>query len=91
MSEVDIQKYRIHAAGGIGEAPSAVPEVSEGSQFSEIIKKSDIMKQLSRPRYPKGYRGCKRFDRCRGEARCVTYGQSGDLYGRDVNCFYRVR
>lgn len=68
--------------------PFVIGNVKDGS-FRETIRNSTLMKELAVPRYPKGCIECKRFDRCRGGARCVTYGQTGELHRRDVNCFYK--
>lgn len=57
--------------------------------LGEIISSSALMKRLSLPRFPEGCKGCKRFDYCRGGSRCVSYGQTGKLDIKDVNCFYK--
>ena len=67
--------------------PFVIGNVKENS-LSEIINGSRLMRDLSLPRFPDGCNGCKRFEFCRGGARCVTYGQTGKLNAKDVNCFY---
>lgn len=54
--------------------------------IEETVQNSTLMKELAIPRYPKGCVKCKKFDSCRGGARCVTYGQTRDLHRKDVNC-----
>ena len=38
---------------------------------------------------PAACAGCPHAERCRGGAKCVTYGVTGQLFAKDVNCFYR--
>ncbi len=57
--------------------------------LEQILENSSLMHQLASPRIPNECRSCKRFLYCEGGARCVTYAQTGDLYAKDVNCFYK--
>ena len=55
-------------------------------ELNEIIKDSEIMRELSEFLAPKECFECKDLERCYGGARCVTYAQTGKLFDKDVNC-----
>ena len=67
--------------------PFIIGNISDGS-ISQIVDNSETMNKLAKFYLPKGCERCKHLIRCKGGSRCVTYGQTGDLYCRDVNCFY---
>ena len=52
------------------------------------IYESKMMDEIIRHPFPKECIGCKRLVQCNGGAKCVTYAQTGNMYARDVNCFY---
>ena len=58
-----------------------------GGELEDILRASEIMRQLAAPYVPEGCEGCGHLDRCRGGARCVTYAQTGRLDVKDVNCW----
>lgn len=70
--------------------PFVIGNINDG-EIDAIVEDSPIMRELRAPRSPEGCAGCRRFDVCRGGARCVTYAQTGRLDLRDVNCFYDRR
>ncbi len=67
--------------------PFVIGNLRDGS-MRELTESSALLRELARPVVPRGCEGCTRLVDCRGGARCVTYGQTGQLDLRDVNCFY---
>ena len=57
------------------------------SDFQSILNNSDVMNELLKDGYPDGCEGCIYYHRCRGGAKCITYGQKGKLNAKDPNCF----
>ena len=65
--------------------PFVVGNILE-SDFDEILNSHEVLRELRKFLYPKECKSCKHLIRCKGGARCVTYGQTGNLYAKDVNC-----
>ena len=57
-------------------------------ELEEIIRESELMTRLRGAGIPKECVYCPKASGCRGGAKCVTYAQTGQLFARDVNCFY---
>ena len=70
--------------------PFVIGNIREAS-LKEITEHSAMMAQLRQPRIPKGCERCPKLPRCGGGAKCVTYAQTGELFCRDINCFYTDR
>ena len=62
-------------AGNIHQAPLA-----------QILIESPVLRQLQDLGFPDDCIGCDKLGLCGGGAKCVTYGQTGSLCARDVNC-----
>ena len=67
--------------------PFVIGNIRDAS-MKEIIQGSELMAELRRPRIPEGCECCPKLSHCGGGAKCVTFAQTGELYCRDVNCFY---
>lgn len=67
--------------------PFVIGNIKDG-EFDDIIGKSDLMREMREAPLPDGCSGCPHAEKCGGGAKCVTYGQTGDLFARDVNCFF---
>ena len=70
--------------------PFVIGNIREAS-MKEIVESSELMAELRRPRIPKGCERCRMLMRCGGGAKCVTFARTGELYCRDINCFYTDR
>jgi radical SAM protein with 4Fe4S-binding SPASM domain len=70
--------------------PFVIGNIREAS-MKEITEHSELMAELRRPRIPKGCERCPKLPRCGGGSKCVTFARTGELYCRDVNCFYQDR
>ena len=68
--------------------PFVIGNVGDG-ELDEIIDKSPIMAQLRNAPLPEGCSECVHAEKCGGGAKCVTYGQTGELFAKDVNCFIK--
>lgn len=68
--------------------PFVVGNILE-SDFETIIIHNDVMTELRRLKYPKECSACKHLMKCKGGSRCVTYGQTGNLHAKDINCYFR--
>lgn len=78
----------ITADGGVmpcRRLPFVVGNVAEAS-LEDIIRTSDVMRQLREMIFPSDCSGCEKLGFCGGGAKCVTYAQTGQLCARDVNC-----
>ena len=60
------------------------------ADFRTILNQSDVQALAQAP-IPAACEACKYASRCRGGAKCVTYGQTNELFSRDVNCFLNLR
>ena len=68
--------------------PLVVGNILE-SDFHTIISNSSILKELRDFSFPSECSGCKHLSRCWGGSRCVTYAQTGNLFAKDVNCYFK--
>lgn len=68
--------------------PFVVGNIFE-KDFEEILESEGVMKELRNFTFPEECTGCEHLVRCKGGARCVTYGQTKDLYAKDINCFWK--
>lgn len=59
------------------------------SDFETIIRSNESLKELRSFSVPTECRDCKHLARCKGGSRCVTYAQTGDLFTKDINCYFR--
>ena len=60
-------------------------------ELDEILSASELVRSLRNAPVPADCAGCPHAEFCRGGAKCVTYGQTGSLTARDVNCFYKIK
>ncbi|MBQ5995018.1 MAG: radical SAM protein [Clostridia bacterium] len=58
-------------------------------ELEDILSSSDTVKELRNAPIPEECLGCEHSEICRGGAKCVTYGQTGRLFAKDVNCFIK--
>ena len=65
--------------------PFTIGNVFE-SELEDIVSGSELMRSLKEAPIPEDCRGCAHAARCRGGAKCVTYAQTHELFGADVNC-----
>lgn len=70
--------------------PFSIGNIRE-AELDEIFAGSDLLQQLRNAPIPPECSGCAFEQCCRGGAKCVTYGQTGELFSRDVNCYYREK
>lgn len=55
-------------------------------EMTDLVRDSDRIDRLRSPALPTGCNGCPHGEKCGGGSRCVTCGQTGDAFRRDVNC-----
>ena len=68
--------------------PISAGNIRDG-ELDEILSASELVRSLQNAPIPEACAACPHAEHCRGGARCVTYGQTGKLFEKDVNCFYR--
>ena len=66
--------------------PFIIGNIHDG-ELEALLSSDPLMEKLKHPPVPEGCLACAHADTCRGGAKCVTYGQTGSLFGKDVNCF----
>lgn len=66
--------------------PFVVGNIYE-NELADILSENELVSQLQDPPIPEDCRSCPHVQVCRGGAKCVTYGQTGSLFAKDVNCF----
>ena len=57
-------------------------------ELSEILSSDPTTAALQSSPIPDACADCTHAETCRGGAKCVTYGQTGRLFEKDVNCYY---
>ena len=67
--------------------PFVAGNIADG-ELDEILASDQTTKELQRSPIPSACQDCPHAESCRGGAKCVTYGQTGLLFEKDVNCFY---
>ena len=68
--------------------PFVIGNIKDG-EFDEIINSSDLVARMREAPLPEKCAGCAYEETCHGGAKCVTYGQTGELFAKDVNCFIK--
>lgn len=67
--------------------PIVIGNIRDGS-LEELLASDQTAQQLLQSPIPPACADCRYAQVCRGGAKCVTYGQTGRLFEKDVNCFY---
>lgn len=65
--------------------PFVIGNINDNT-LSDIIKSSDVMKELAGTPIPAECIKCRELARCLGGSKCVTYAQTGSFKSGDVNC-----
>ena len=68
--------------------PFTAGNIHDG-ELDEILSSDPMTVQLVNAPIPADCADCRYAERCRGGAKCVTYGQTGRLFEKDVNCDYQ--
>lgn len=69
--------------------PVTVGNIRDGELY-DLLYSDPTAQKLMRMPVPEDCVGCRYAETCRGGAKCVTYGQTGRLFVKDVNCFYKA-
>ena len=70
--------------------PFAVGNIRDG-ELDELLSSDPTTQKLMQLPIPEECADCRYAESCRGGAKCVTYGQTGRLFVKDVNCFYKAK
>ncbi len=68
--------------------PFVIGNIRDG-ELDDIISRDELTQRFLSSPIPEACAGCRYAETCRGGAKCVTYGQTGRLFEKDVNCFYK--
>ncbi len=66
--------------------PIVIGNIFKDNDLDRIIRTSLVMTDLSLPVFPTECISCKKITKCFGDAKCVSYAQTGKLRVPDVNC-----
>ena len=67
--------------------PFVIGNIRDG-ELDELIASDRLTQKFISSPIPSECADCRYADTCRGGAKCVTYGQTGRLFVKDVNCFF---
>lgn len=67
--------------------PFVAGNIMDG-ELDEILSSDPTTRELVSSPVPEACKDCRHAELCRGGAKCVTYGQTGRLFEKDVNCYY---
>lgn len=70
--------------------PFTVGNIRDG-ELDELLSADPTAQKLMQLPIPEECADCRYAKTCRGGAKCVTYGQTGQLFVKDVNCFYKAK
>ena len=70
--------------------PFTVGNIRDG-ELDELLLSDPTAQKLMQLPIPEECADCRYAKTCRGGAKCVTYGQTGQLFVKDVNCFYKSK
>ena len=70
--------------------PFTVGNIRDG-ELDELLFSDLTAQKLMQLPIPEECADCRYAKACRGGAKCVTYGQTGRLFVKDVNCFYKTK
>ena len=65
--------------------PHVIGNIRDG-ELDEILGASPLIREINAAPVPEECAGCRHLEKCGGGSRCVTFGQTGELFAGDVNC-----
>ena len=70
--------------------PFSIGNIKDG-EIADIIASSRLIEELHNSGIPGECLGCVHAEKCRGGAKCVTYSRTGELFGKDVDCYCKIK
>lgn len=57
-------------------------------ELGDILDSSPVIQSIRSAEIPAECAGCEHAGKCGGGSKCVTCGLTGDMFARDINCYY---
>lgn len=57
--------------------------------IDELVAQSEVIALLRKNTKPEECKGCLFQKQCRGGAKCLTYAVTGQMFGKDINCWVK--
>ena len=84
---VDTVKTAVDRCSKGADPSKVVAELAIEKDMTTLYRESELIAELNRDEIPEDCYKCPKAHLCRGGAKCLTYAVTGNMHGKDINCY----